>query len=72
MLISRLIRVVALDHGCALGSSFGRQVRRNRISVLRLIRELIEGVLNTIFALLIFAVAAYMLWRSAVAIWNGI
>src|SRR3546814_13958430 len=57
--------VVVLDHGCALGPGFGRQVRRNKISVLRLIRELIEGALNTIFALLIFAVAASMLLRSA-------
>ena len=29
-----------------------------------------KGALNTIFALLIFVVAAYMLWRSAAAIWN--
>ena len=29
-----------------------------------------KGALNTIFALLIFAVAAYMLWRSAAAIWS--
>lgn len=35
--------VVALDHGCALWLGLGRQVRQNKISVLRLIRELIEG-----------------------------
>ncbi len=29
-----------------------------------------KGALNVIFALLIFVVAAYMLWRSAAAIWN--
>ena len=29
-----------------------------------------KGALNTIFAVLIFAVAAYMLWRSAAAIWG--
>ena len=28
-----------------------------------------KGALNTIFAVLIFVVAAYMLWRSAAAIW---
>jgi uncharacterized membrane protein YfcA len=28
-----------------------------------------KGALNTIFAVLIFVVAAYMLWRSATAIW---
>jgi uncharacterized membrane protein YfcA len=29
-----------------------------------------KGALNTLFAILIFAVAAYMLWRSAAAIWS--
>ena len=29
-----------------------------------------KGALNTIFAVLIFVVAAYMLWRSATAIWG--
>ena len=28
-----------------------------------------KGALNTVFAVLIFVVAAYMLWRSAAAIW---